>query len=144
MSIIAERLRRALDLTDALAADLSPVALTAHNGTARSNTVGAQFWCIVGARESYTKAFDAGAWQGFACSLTEPASPTAVRAALGSSHDALVARLDDAATASIDEVRTAVLADLLEHEVQHHGQLIRYFYANDLAFPPEFAARYAL
>jgi len=30
--------------------------------------------------------------------------------------------------------------DLLEHEVQHHGQLIRYFYANRLPF----AARYAL
>lgn len=34
--------------------------------------------------------------------------------------------------------------DLLEHEIQHHGQLIRYFYALGLEFPKEFSDRYAL
>ena len=143
MSIIVERLRRAVDLTDGLAADLLPSALMAHNGAARSNTIGGQFWCVVGARESYARAFDARAWQGFTCSLTEPASLPSVHAALASSRDDILVRLS-AAEAAIDPARDAILADLLEHEVQHHGQLIRFFYANDLSFPTSFAERYSL
>ena len=46
--------------------------------------------------------------------------------------------------ASLDEARIGILFDLEQHEVQHHGQLIRYFYANDLAFPAGFAQRYNL
>jgi hypothetical protein len=34
--------------------------------------------------------------------------------------------------------------DLLEHEAQHHGQLIRYLYALKLAIPDSWKARYAL
>lgn len=37
-----------------------------------------------------------------------------------------------------------ILITLLEHEAQHHGQLIRYFYANGISLSPEFAKRYAL
>lgn len=141
MTIISERLAKALELTDSLAAELASPALTAHNGSSRSNTIGQQFWCIVGARESYTRAFDAGQWQGFACSLNTPHEPEAVRGALAETRAELTARL---AEPSNDRERETVLAELLEHEVQHHGQLIRYFYANELPFPPAFAARYAL
>jgi hypothetical protein len=44
----------------------------------------------------------------------------------------------------LDMRREALVFDLLEHEVQHHGQFVRYFYANGLAFPDRFASRYAL
>ena len=36
----------------------------------RSNTVGAQMWCVVGARESYAKAIENDGWIGFGCSLS--------------------------------------------------------------------------
>jgi spore coat protein CotF len=32
--------------------------------------------------------------------------------------------------------------DLLEHEIQHHGQLIRYIYGNKLTFPNGWKQRY--
>lgn len=54
------------------------------------------------------------------------------------------------ATAAIDSVgdwtsdRTGLLMSLLEHEVQHHGQLIRYLYGNRLAIPQSWKARYTL
>ncbi|MGI9609835.1 MAG: hypothetical protein ACR2NL_06035 [Acidimicrobiia bacterium] len=36
----------------------------------RSNSIGAQLWCVVGGRESYSRALTAGRWSGFTCSLT--------------------------------------------------------------------------
>lgn len=142
MSVLAERLAKTLDLTNALADGLSAESLGRRNGTARSNTIGAQFWCLVGARESYARAFEAGSWQGFACSLTDVKAPSAVQAALAASRDAVLAAV--AAAGELSAPQEAILVDLLEHEAQHHGQLIRYFYANDLVFPPAFARRYAL
>ena len=34
--------------------------------------------------------------------------------------------------------------DLLEHEIQHHGQLIRYVYGNRLSFPSSWSQRYTV
>jgi hypothetical protein len=143
MSVLTQRIARTLLITNQLADGLSAEALAFRNGKAASNTIGAQFWCIVGARESYARAFEAGVWQGFACSLQSTEAPDVVRAALATSMnrvDACLAR----ATQSVDATREHVLIDLLEHETQHHGQLIRYFYANGLIFPEVFARRYAL
>lgn len=141
MTLLTERLEKAFALTDALAAACDAGALAAHNGKARSNTIGAQFWCVCGARESYARAYAAGAWKGFSCSLKDAGAPDAVNAALAASRAKVS---ENIAAAAADAVREAILFDLLEHEAQHQGQLIRYFYANDLPFPPEFAKRYAL
>ncbi len=141
MTLLTERLEKAFALTDALAASLDAAGLAAHNGKARSNTIGAQFWCVCGARESYARAYEAGAWKGFACSLKDAGAPEAVTAALAASRGKVS---ESVAAAAADAAREAILFDLLEHEAQHQGQLIRYFYANDLPFPPEFAKRYAL
>ena len=139
--MLTDRLAHAMALTNALAAGLTAEALAQRNGSARSNTIGAQFWCVCGARESYARAYEAGAWQGFSCSLTDAGAPAAVNAALASGRAKVMASIE---AASMDGAREAILFDLLEHEAQHQGQLIRYFYANDLLFPPEFAKRYAL
>ncbi|MBX3046755.1 MAG: hypothetical protein KF698_07145 [Anaerolineales bacterium] len=143
MDLLSARLDKATSLTNALAAQLSGEQLASHNGESPSNSIGSQFWCVVGARESYTRAFEAGAWQGFSCSLKEPEVPASVQAALAASQAALQAALA-AASQPYDEPRQHILFDLLEHEAQHQGQLIRYFYANQIAFPPAFAKRYAL
>jgi hypothetical protein len=142
MDLLQERLAKTLALTDALAEGLTVEALKSRNGKARSNTIGGQFWCLVGARESYARAFEAGTWQGFACSLSDTEAPEKVQAALAASSVLVLEQV--AAAGLIDAPRQNLLIDLIEHEAQHHGQLIRYFYANDLAFPPAFAARYAL
>ncbi|UYN89082.1 MAG: hypothetical protein KIT08_08270 [Anaerolineales bacterium] len=143
MDLLAARLDKATTLTNALAASLTSEQLKSHNGAAPSNTIGAQFWCVVGARESYARAFEAGAWQGFSCSLKEPEVPASVQAALAASQAGLHAALA-AAEQPWNEARQHILYDLLEHEAQHQGQLIRYFYANRIPFPLEFAKRYAL
>jgi hypothetical protein len=141
--VLTERLTRAIELTDLLAAGLTDEALASRNGDAPSNTVGLQFWCVVGARESYRRAIERGAWDGFSCSLQDPGSAFSVREALSESG-ALVRRVCGSLGDSPGSARESLAFDLLEHEVQHHGQLIRYFYANGLRFPPPFASRYAL
>ena len=141
--MLTDRLGHALELTDLLAAGIDEESLGLHNGAAPSNTIALQFWCIVGARESYGRAIERGEWAGFACSLNEPGSARAVRDALSSSG-ARVRELCGALEQPLDAARESLIFDLLEHEVQHHGQLVRYFYANGLQFPDRFAARYAL
>lgn len=44
----------------------------------------------------------------------------------------------------VDATGQRWLGDLLEHETQHHGQLIRYIYALDIPRPPSWRERYAL
>ncbi len=143
LAIIKARLAQALDLTDALAGALSDETVRAYNGKAKSNSIGEQFWCLVGARESYTRAIEAGAWAGFNCSLggDDIKKVETIRDALTRTHAAAHAAIDKSA---LSDAQIDLIMSLAEHEVQHHGQLIRYFYANGIAFPPAFAGRYAL
>ena len=67
--MLFQRLEHAFALTQGLAEHLDGGLLARRNGGARSNTIGSQFWCIVGARESYTRAIAKGRWSGFTCSL---------------------------------------------------------------------------
>ena len=108
----------------------------------KSNTIGAQLWCVVGARESYARAIAAGEWAGFSCSLDEPGDPARVEAALGSSASAVSQALRQ--PAEMTEAQDRLVLDLLEHEAQHHGQLIRYLYALGVEIPASWRARYAL
>lgn len=108
-----------------------------------SNTIGEQAWCVVGARESYTRAIAAGAWQGFACSLgaNDLAKGSDVLEGMRRS-----ARAFRDATEGIEwtDARVQLLLDLLEHENQHQGQLIRYCYAHRIDFPDSWKQRWAL
>ena len=107
-----------------------------------SNAIGAQLWCVIGARESYARAIAAGEWAGFSCSLDEPGDPAKVAAALGSSESAVLQALRH--LAEMTEAQDRLVLDLLEHEAQHQGQLIRYLYALRLEIPASWRARYAL
>jgi hypothetical protein len=64
------RLQQAFQLTHDLVAHLDEVALGLDLPGLPSNQISGQLWCMVGARESYTKAIEAAGWQGFACSLS--------------------------------------------------------------------------
>lgn len=123
-------------------AALLPESALSEDLPAPSNTVGAQFWCLVGARESYARAIEAGAWSAFSCSLTAEGTRqiAAVRAALETSAQAVRQALATTRTDATD----ALVLDLLEHEAQHQGQLIRYIYALGLEFPASWKARWAL
>src|SRR5262245_26252212 len=96
----------------------------------KSNRIAGQLWCIVGARESYVRAIRQGAWKGFSCSLKTPRIKADVLAALEESQRSLL-ELD---FVGLTDAQLEPPFDLLERELQHHGQLIRYVYANGLTF----------
>ena len=137
-----ERLDRSFGMYRDLVDSLADGALTSRLGGLRSNTIGAQLWCVVGARESYSRAIEAGAWSGFSCSLNDTDDAGKVATALASSEDMVRTALDGMHAA--DAAPWGMVLDLLEHEAAHHGQLIRYLYGLELPIPESWKRKYAL
>jgi hypothetical protein len=54
---------------DELARQVSDGLLTENVSVPKNKTVAEHLWCVVGARESFSKALRAGAWGGFSCSV---------------------------------------------------------------------------
>ncbi|MEM7165734.1 MAG: hypothetical protein AAF581_09735 [Planctomycetota bacterium] len=145
VDVVLRNLRRSFGLYDELVATLPAAALGQCLPQLRSNSIGQQLWCVVGARESYVAAFERGGeWAGFSCSLSWEAceSTAAVGAALQASSAAAMETLEGRPEWSEPQQQT--VCDLMEHEAQHHGQLVRYLYALNLPIPPGWQERYAL
>jgi hypothetical protein len=139
---IQESFSRSFGLFRDLARSLNATALGSRLPGVRSNSIGSQLWCVVGARESYSRAIAAGAWSGFGCSLEDTRDPVAVVASLESSEAKVRHALRGLSAASDAQAR--LFLDLLEHEAAHQGQLIRYLYALGLTIPDSWRDRYAL
>lgn len=144
MELLVNRLQRTDQMYRDLVATLTADQLRSDLGGLPSNTIGAQLWCVVGARESYARAARAGSWQGFTCQLSaaQAVDPAAILRALESTVADVVAAAGE--LHETDEPGADFLFDLLEHEVQHHGQLIRYLYALGIERPDSWKDRYAL
>ena len=109
-----------------------------------SDTIGHQLWCVLGARESYPRAAQAGRWQGFTSPVT--AEQTTDAAALRSAFVQTAADLDAwiAGLAADDEESLRYVLALLEHETQHQGQLIHYLYGLGIDRPHTWQQQFAL
>lgn len=143
-AVLARRFERADTLYVDLVEGVSAEQLGSHLGDLPSNTIGGQLWCVLGARESYVRAAVAGSWQGFTSPVTreQTTDAVAVRAALASTS-AVVAEFLESLSEE-DEPGTTLALALLEHETQHHGQLIRYLYGLGITRPESWKRQYAL
>jgi hypothetical protein len=141
MEILTKKVIRAFNLTSDLVNNLSDEQLTLTISDLPSNKIGEQLWCIIGARESYLKAIENSKWSGFSCSLKSVNSKPEIINCLDKSLNNTISFLKDN---DLSETQIDILLDLLEHEVQHHGQLIRYFYSNKLKFPKSWNDRYTV
>ncbi len=137
---LKENLTRAFSLTHDLVTHLEEKSLSLDMPDLPSNPISGQLWCVVGARESYLKAIEAGGWKGFSCSLKTPDDKQSVLNALEASSQSLN-KID---FEYLSETQIKLAFDLLEHEIQHHGQLIRYVYGNQLTFPESWHQRYTV
>ncbi|WKZ29697.1 MAG: hypothetical protein QY314_02685 [Candidatus Dojkabacteria bacterium] len=141
MTIIHQRLEKAFQLTKDLVESLIESHLKLDIANVPSNSIGSQLWCIIGARQSYLKAIKhGGTWQGFSCSLENKYSKDEILKLLDETMNEL--KTITVNGKELDILKTAI--ELLEHEVQHHGQLIRYIYANKLPFPQSWNDRYTV
>lgn len=137
---LKEKLDRSFRLTHDLVAHLDETSLNLDLPGLPSNRIAGQLWCVVGARESYTKAIEMGGWKGFSCSLTAPRVKQSVLAALETTHK----KMSEIDFTALTDAQVELAFSLLEHEVQHHGQLIRFIYGNGLTFPESWNKRYTV
>jgi len=141
IKILVDRLLKAYNLTNDLVNNLTEDDLTLKLKNLPSNTIENQLWCIIGARESYLKAIKNEGWMGFSCSLDKPFSKDKILDCLKKSANETMEFLKDG---DLNEKQLELLLILLEHEILHHGQLIRYFYGNGLPFPESWKERYTV
>jgi hypothetical protein len=137
---IKAKLNRAFKLTYDLVLHLDETSLNLDLPNLPSNRIAGQLWCIVGARESYTKAIEMGEWKGFSCSLATPKIKKSVLVTLEETDK----KLNEINFMGLTDVQIDLAFNLLEHEIQHHGQLIRFVYANGLTFPESWHKRYTV
>lgn len=141
MDILIKNVKRAFELTRDLVGNLSDEQLGKKLEHLPSNPIGDQFWCIISARESYLEAMKNEKWTGFTCSLEHTRSSAAIDECLNKSEKNMIDFLDQN---DLSETQLSFLFDLHEHEIQHHGQLIRYIYANRIPFPKSWNSRYTV
>ncbi|RXJ04371.1 hypothetical protein DS745_03020 [Anaerobacillus alkaliphilus] len=141
MGILKQRILQALSLTYDFYNHMDEGCLALRISDVPSNTIGEQAYCIIGARESYLNALKIGKWAGFTCSLNNSDIKNLIINKLEETYTNLERFFQDN---SVEEINSELLLDLLEHEVQHHGQLIRYAYANKIDFPKSWNVRYTV
>ncbi len=66
---IRSRFVRSQELFRELVASIAEPVLAECLPGLPSNSIGAQLWCVVGARESYGRAIEAGEWSAATCAL---------------------------------------------------------------------------
>ncbi|MDX5476310.1 MAG: hypothetical protein LPK00_12315 [Bacillaceae bacterium] len=141
MDLLKQRVLKAMKLTYDFYEHIDEVCITMKISNVPSNTIGEQAYCMIGARESYLKALKVGEWAGFNCSLNDIEDKALILKKLEETYT----NLEQFFQKPIKEDRKInLIIDLLEHEVQHHGQLIRYAYANKIDFPKSWNERYTV
>ena len=141
---IKKSFQRSFDLYKELVESLDENQLSTSLPNLPSNMIGEQIWCVVGARESYSRAIHANSWMGFSCSLSSDqiGVKAEVLAALKRSEEVVLTAL--AAIDEYSDTQNQLAVNLLEHEAAHHGQLIRYLYGLQIEIPQGWKSKYAL
>ncbi len=141
-NLLLDRIEESFNLTFDLIENLSNDLLEKKIPKIRSNTIGEQFWCIIGARQSYIKAIEHKKWIGFSCDLEKPITVEKLSIKLTETLQKLKEKTLNFDLFTQDQIN--ILFDLLTHEIQHHGQLIRFFYALNIDFPKTWNKKYTV
>ena len=128
---------------------LTPEHLSLRLPFPESQPLGYQFWCMVGAHESYLNQLRQGEWVEFACSLDglDAVTPAVIQQQMEQADAAMVdvlAALDLGAKLKIGQFAYEVVMQMVKHEMHHHGQLINLMYCHHLPIPASWQQAWAL
>ena len=128
---------------------LEPAHLDLRLPFPESQPLGYQFWCMVGAHESYLKKLEHGVWQGFASSLDqfEEVTPAIIKQQMQQADAAMVKvlhQVDLNQRQSNGEPNHTIVFQMIKHEMHHHGQLINFLFCHHLPIPPSWQDEWAL
>lgn len=116
-----------------LASVVADETLSQQLPLAKNKSLQEHFWCLVGARESYTRAIEQDEWAGFSCSL-QALDQVSILEGLRRSAETFAQTIP--AMGDLSPKQAELLVALLEHEVMHEGQMIRQMYALGHDLPP--------
>ncbi len=139
--VLIKRFDSLFSLTTDLAHIIEEPEYQSKLSTVRSNSFGEQLLCIVGARESYLQQIKSAGEFTFSCSVSDSSNKFKIMQALHMSAQQVIQYAKENPT---DEQVAEILFKILEHEAQHHGQLIRYVYGNDWQFPESWKSHYTV
>lgn len=110
-----------------------------------------QFWCMLGAQESWPPLLTRGVFEEFACSLDElgdqPPTIAIIKQRMAQADKKLIEALKSGELLRRFDNGSAPLSHylrLVEHEAHHQGQLINLIYAHQLPIPQSWAEQWAL
>lgn len=134
-SLILKKLEHVIKMNNEFLDKLEKEKLKLTIPEVSSNTIGSQFHCIIGARNSYFKSIiedRAFSW--------EPELGYDKRY----DFDVITSLMVHKSKSQIEELKNiekfsdnqlALIIDLISHEFMHQGQLIRFLYANQINMP---------
>jgi hypothetical protein len=130
-------------------AGLKPSDLALRLPFPESQSLLDQFWCMIGAHESYLRELQAGVWQGFSCSLDALNDYTlgAIVSQMRKSDHTMaevLGEMDLETPLSNGKRGYEVVQRMVEHEMHHHGQLIHFMYYGRLAIPESWHLKWNL
>lgn len=128
---------------------LEPEQLSLTLPFPESTPIVQQFWCMLGAQESYTKVLIHGTWQGFNSSLRQldTATPSEVKAKMVAADQVLldqIATMDLAESLENGKYGYEIVQRIIAHEGLHHGQLINLMFCHHLPIPQSWQDEWAL
>ena len=147
---IANHWRQLRGRTLDLVALLEPAQLDLKLPFEASQSIHYQFWCMLGAQQSWQALFESGEWDGFSCTLTgrdEHKQPAVVTEMMRAADKKLLSILETADLNEAFENGTTRLDhyfSLVEHESHHQDQLINFIYAHDIEIPASWAKKWSL
>ncbi len=114
-----------------------------------SQSLSYQFFCMVGAHESYLKQLEHGSWQGFSSSVSGIANltPATIKEHMQRSDVVmtdLVKRIDLTQRLADGSYGYEVVQRMIEHEMHHHGQMINFLFCHHLPIPESWHEKWAL
>jgi hypothetical protein len=114
-----------------------------------SQSLGYQFWCMLGAHESYLRELKAGRWQGFSSSLDgfEMMTTALIRQQMQKADTdmtELLQRLNLEEKLENGQYGYEVVMQIIKHEMHHHGQLINFMFCFHLPIPLSWQEEWAL
>ena len=147
---IAKHWRQLRGRTLDLVALLEPAQLDLKLPFETSQSIHYQFWCMLGAQQSWQALFETGEWAGFSCTLTgrdEHKHPAVVTEMMRAADEKLLSILESADLSEAfanGSTRLDHYLSLVEHESHHQGQLINFIYAHEIEIPQSWAEKWSL
>lgn len=133
--ILIEKLEKVFILNNEFIESIKEESLKLHINSIRSNSIGSQIACLLGARDAYGKCIlndETFSWNpDFLHS--DRYTHVIVKKHAQEVSSSLISKFKEIDILS--ENQSSLLLDLISHEYLHQGQLIRYIYANNLEIP---------